>query len=339
MEKHVTGIFWRACVALTALAFTAIAANAQNILFNPGFETGSTNLVYYPDNFGLIVTNQSAANWTILTGQNIATDPTNILRLAFRTSTNSPAGPTYTGSQFNVPFSGINNSGSAVTAFGGSYSLRMFGPFSNFCCTASGAYQQIYSSDVPAISNNTEWVLSGRALNWSGDPMFSVGSGAVNFGVLQIQFFDAATNFLGLAESNQLGTNMVVDVWTNISVIGDAPFGTSSIQVYALHVGFDGAGTALGSIFWDDLSLTNAGFAPPPPPIVTNQFQAVILTGNQICWGTVSNASYQPQYSDDSNTWVNVVGTNVVQQLLPGDGTTNCVFAPTHKFYRVLQQQ
>ena len=39
MEKRVMGIFWRPCVALIALTFTAIAANAQLVL-DGGFEAG-----------------------------------------------------------------------------------------------------------------------------------------------------------------------------------------------------------------------------------------------------------------------------------------------------------
>ena len=334
MEIHVMNTFWRVSVVLIVFSFTVIATKAQNVLLNTGFETASTNLVYCPDYTGVILTNTSAANWTVIVGQNIATDSTNCLTLAFRTATNSPSSGTYEEPDFGYTYPGVNNSGSATTALSGSYALRTFGPFSNFCCTASGAYQTISSNSVQAVSNNTIWVLSGSGLNWSGDPMQSIGPGVVNFGILQIQFFDAATNFLGQIDSAQLGTNLAVNVWTNISVTGIAPDGTTQIRAYALHVGMSGA---LGSIFWDDLSLTNAGVAPPPPPIVTNEFGVVIQTGNRLCWPTVVNTSYRPQYSDDNVTWVNVIPTNAPQQLLPGDGTTNCIFATFHKFYRVLQ--
>jgi hypothetical protein len=98
-----------------------------------------------------------------------------------------------------------------------------------------------------------------------------------------------------------------------------------------LHVGQNGV---LGSIFFDDLSVTNTGVAPPPPPpppIVTNQFQAVIQKGNQVCWLTVSNTSYQAQSSDDNANWTDF------GSRMPGDGTTNCAFGASHKFYRVQQ--
>ena len=88
-----------------------------------------------------------------------------------------------------------------------------------------------------------------------------------------------------------------------------------------------------GSVFWDDVTLSYIGMAPPPPPIPTNHFEAVIQIGNQICWGTTSNASYQAQSSDDNSNWTNIGSP------LPGDGTSNCVFAVSHKFYRVLKLQ
>ena len=56
----------------------------------------------------------------------------------------------------------------------------------------------------------------------------------------------------------------------------DLACGNSPIEFHGLHVGMS---AALGSIFFDDLSITNVGVAPPPPPpppVVTNQFQAVI---------------------------------------------------------------
>jgi hypothetical protein len=323
--------FYRACVSLIVFAVTAAAANAQ-LLLNPGFETASTNLVYPPDANGVIITNTSAASWTVLGGQIYPNDPTNILRLAFRTSTNSPASGTYTEADFGQSFLGINNSGSTNTAHSGGFALRAFGPFTNLCCQASGAYQAISSNNVPAISNNTIWVLSGSVFNWSGDPMQNIGGGVVNFGELQIQFYDGASNYLGQADSAQFGTNLAVNVWSNISVTATAPFGTAEIRAYALHVGMS---AALGSVFFDDLSLTNIGVAPPPLPTPTLE-PAGIRKGDQVCWPTVVNTSYQPQYSDDNVLWVNIIATNAAQQLLPGDGTTNCIFSTSHKFYRVL---
>jgi hypothetical protein len=335
MNRHFIRGFWLASIGLIVFACLAIGTNAQNILQNPGFETASTNLIYYPDANGVIITNQSAANWTVFQQQNTPTEPTNALSLAFRTANTGPQSGTYTEPDFSYQYFGVNNSGSATTALTGNYALQTFGPFTNFCCGAAGVSQWITSGTVPAISNNSIWVLSANALNWSVNQMQNIGPGVTQFGSLLIQFYDANTNWLGQYENAQLGTNMPVDVWTNISVTGTAPEGTTQIRAIVQHVGMSGA---LGSILWDDLSLTNAGVAPPPPPppvVATNA--ATILAGNQLCWPTVVNTSYQPQYSDDNSTWVNVIATNAPQQLLPGNGATNCIFAASHKFYRVVQ--
>jgi len=320
MEKRVMGIFLRTCVVLISFAYAAITANAQ-VLTNGGFETAGTNLVYQPDSLGVIITNASADSWTIF-------------EQAYRTGTNSPADGDYTEADFGYTYPGIKNSGSAVTAHSGGFSLRALGPFSNFCCTASGAYQVITNSITQAVSNNQIWVLSGYGLNWSGDPMASFGGGVVNFGEIQIQFLDAGGNFLGTADGPQISTNAALNTWISCSVTGTAPAGTTQIGFYALHVGMSGA---LGSVFWDDLSITNIGVALPPPPVPTLQ-PAGIRAGRQVCWPTVVNSSYRPQYSDDNVNWVDILATNLVQRLLPGDGTTNCVFSTNHPFYRVLRQ-
>jgi len=317
MEKHVMGIFWRACVVLTVSAFTAPAANAQ--LLNGSFESPGTNFIYQPDANGVILTNTSAAGWTPF-------------ELGFRTGTNSPSSGTYTEADFGYTYPGINNSGSATTAHTGSFAARLFGPFSNFCCTASGLFQTITNSINQAVSNNQVWVFSGYGLNWSGDPLASFGADA-NFGLIQIQFLDAGGAPLGTTDGPHLGTDTPVDTWISCTVTATAPAGTAQVTFFVLHVGMTGA---LGSIFWDDLSVTNIGVTPPPPPPPPLE-PAGIRAGVQVCWPTVVNTSYQPQYSDDNVVWVNIIATNAAQQLLPGDGTTNCIFSTSHKFYRVVQ--
>jgi hypothetical protein len=326
MEKRVMGIFWRPCVGLILFAFTAITAHSQ-VLTNPGFETAGTNYGF-PDvgdgNFGNIpITNIFATGWT----------PAGFSYVA-RTGTNSPQSGSYEESSEGYDYVGINNSGSATTAHTGGYALRAFGPFTNGCCLGSGAFQVISSNTVAAVSNNTIWVLSGYVLNWSGDQMSFDNVGLTGFGLLQIAFLDTNGVAIGTPQDGtHYDTNLVLDTWTPTSVTATSPAGTVSIAFYALHVGQNGA---LGSAFFDDLSITNTGVAPPPPPpppVVTNQFQAVIQTGNRICFPTISTASYQPQSSDDGSTWANI------GLLTPGDGNTDCVFSVTHKFYRVQISQ
>jgi len=323
MEKRVMGNFWRPCVGLILFAFTAIMANAQ-VLTNPGFETAGTNYTF-PDNGDgsfPIISNTFAAGWTPNGGAYVS-----------RTVTNAPQSGTYEESSFGYDYVGINSSGFTNTAHSGGAALRAFGPFPGACCVGSGAYQILSSNTVAAVSNGTIWVLSGFVLNWSQDPMVDAGIGVTGFGLLQIAWLDATNGLIGSQDGFHWDTNTVQDVWHPTSVIATSPVGTASLQFFALHVGM---AEALGSMFFDDLSITNIGVAPPPPPpppVVTNQFQAVIQTGNQICFPTISTASYQPQSSDDGSTWTNI------GLLAPGDGLTDCVFAAPHKFYRVQISQ
>ena len=166
MEKRLMGITRRLCVALIAFTFTAIAANAQNVLLNGGFETAGTNYTFPDAGDGSfpIISNTFAASWNPNEGYSA------------RTVTNGPQQGTYEDSATATDFVGINNSGSATTARSGVASLRTFGPFPNICCTGSGASQMISSNQNAAVSNNTIWVVSGYGLNWSGDPETGFGN-------------------------------------------------------------------------------------------------------------------------------------------------------------------
>lgn len=318
MEKRIMANVCRCYVIIIALSFAASGAHAQ--LINGDFETAGTNYIF-PDAgdnaFGNFpITNIFAAGWTP-NGSYVA-----------RTATNGPQQGSYeeTGG-IGQDWYGINQSGTNITARSGGYSLRTFGPFPTTCCTGSGASQLISSNTVPAVSNNTKWVVSGYGLNWSGDPMTNHGIGIVRYGTLQVAFYDVTNTLIGAAiDSGHLDTGTVQNTWISCTVTGTAPEGTVSVGAWALHVGMEGA---YGSVFWDDITLTYIGTALPPPPVVTNQFEAAIQTGNQVCWPTISTASYQPQSSDDGSTWSNITA------LTPGDGNTDCVFAVPHKFYRV----
>ena len=316
MEKRVLGINWRLCVALIAISFTAIAVNAQ--LTNPGFETAGTNYTWPDAGDGAfaIISNIFATGWSVNSGY------------AARTLTNAPAQGTYEDAATGTDSPGINQSGTTNTAHSGGASLRVMGPFPAVCCAGSGAVQLKTGASV---TNNTRWVATGFGMNWSGDPMQSLVIGSVGFGLMQIAFYDGTNGLIGTPIDGLHITNGTpVDTWISCVVTADAPPGTVSVGVWGLHVGMAGA---VGSIFWDDMTLTNIGTAPPPPPIITNDFQVVIQAGNQLCWTSVVTASYQPQASDDGSTWTNI------GSLLPGDGNVNCAFGTSHKFYRVLQSQ
>jgi hypothetical protein len=318
MEKRLMGIIWRLCVALIAFTFTAIAVNAQ--LINGNFEQAGTNYTFPDTGDGSfpIISNTFALGW----------NPNGFY--SARTLTNAPQQGTYEDASTGYDYVGINQSGTTNTARGAA-SLRTFGPFPATCCLGSGAVQLISSNQNAAVSNNTIWVVSGSGFVWSGDPLLDDGLGVTGFGCIQVAFYDVTNTLIGSPiDGPHLDTNTVLNTWISCSVTGIAPPGTVSVGAWAIHVGMDGA---LGSLFWDDMSIVNTGVAPPPPPVITNDFQAVIQAGNKICFPTISTASYQPQSSDDGSIWSNITA------LTPGDGLTDCVFAVSHKFYRVQVSQ
>jgi hypothetical protein len=319
MEKRTMANVCRTTAIIIGISFAAFSTNAQ--LINGGFETAGTNYILQPDSLGVIVTNTFAAGWT-----------PNGPAFVTRDLTTSPSMGVYEESDFGYDFVGLNQTASGVTAHTGTAALRTFGPFvTPPDADASGASQEITNNFAgQVVSNGQIWVVSGYGLNWSLDPLNPQGVGSVSFGILQVAFYDATNGIISTANSNEITTNTPLDTWTSCTVTGQAPPGTAGVAAFAFHIGNNGG---LGSVLWDDVILTNIGIAGPPPIIVTNQFQATIQQGLKVCWSSVVNASYQPQFSDDNVTWTNI------GSLIPGDGTSNCTFAVTHKFYRVVQSQ
>jgi dihydroxyacetone kinase DhaKLM complex PTS-EIIA-like component DhaM len=217
-----------------------------------------------------------------------------------------------------------NNSGSPITVHAGGFALKAYSPGG---WNGSGAFQLITNNVIPG----QQLALTGWGLNWSGDPFTNLTGTAQQFGFIQIQFKNSSGANIGggFDSPNMYPTNMPLDTWISTSVTGTAPVGASQVLIQVLVVGF---GATSGSLFFDDLGLANLN-----APIVTNIFHDTIIAGNQICWGTITTATYQAQSSPDSNTWTNVGG------LIAGDGNTNCTFDAgrytNHKFYRVLQMQ
>ncbi|MBT8119660.1 MAG: family 16 glycosylhydrolase, partial [Gammaproteobacteria bacterium] len=146
---------------------------------------------------------------------------------------------------------------------GGTQSIKMYGPFNPN--GAAGAYQPV---DVTA---GRTYDLTAYAMSWDPDP---VGLG--NVGILQLTFWDGPG-----ASGNQLGGNIEFFVdsdpssanttltpqdgadisdWTEMSVSGVAPAGAVSAQAFLLHIQ-SGAGGVGGSIFFDDVSLSEAAVA------------------------------------------------------------------------------
>jgi len=108
---------------------------------------------------------------------------------------------------------------------------------------------------IPASAGNRV-DSSAYAINWSGDPW-------TRLGLLQLAFFDAGGNGLGVVETfaasdtsqaYQLTPKTGADPgeWTLMEVSGIAPAGTVEAQILLLHIDIGGG----GALWWDDASLT-----------------------------------------------------------------------------------
>ncbi|HTS19705.1 MAG TPA: hypothetical protein VMP11_19170 [Verrucomicrobiae bacterium] len=298
MEKRIMAIVCRHSLALFAVSlFIGASAHAQ--LVNGGFELGSGYYTNVDDS--LIST--AAVGWVQFND-------------AARLST--------------------NDTGLAETAHSGLYALKCYGPQADNPDGGpggSGAYQTITN----AVYANQVWVLNGYGLTPSSDPMSDNTPLAFSYAQMLIAFYDSTgTNQLSslggpeLLANNNPTNPTPADTWISCSVTAAAPAGAASLRVTVVHVGDS---LSSGSIYFDDLSVTNVFSPPPPPPPTTNQFNLAIKSGTEICWPTTTNVSYQPQFSDDNANWTSLQG------LTPGDGTTNCVFGFTHKYYRVITSQ
>lgn len=141
---------------------------------------------------------------------------------------------------------------------GGSQSLKLFG--------FDGGADQF----VP-VTAGTTYEASVWAMNYSADPFNHLA-------LLALSFLDADGNLLGDAVSLFVGQidgddsfqqlapqdGAQVSDWTRLSVIGQAPAGTTTANVLLLHI-FDAANSDPASaVYFDDASLT----AVPAPAAV-----------------------------------------------------------------------
>ena len=141
---------------------------------------------------------------------------------------------------------------------GGTQSLKMYGPF--VVDGAGGAFQ-FDNTVVPGTTYNA----TAHVMNWTGDPL-------TNLGIFQVTFWDGVDgtgNQLGplhelFVDSTDDGTNIYLPVedgaeitdWTELSQSLVAPAGTVSARIFLLHI--QNAPVTGGSIFWDDVSLSEA---------------------------------------------------------------------------------
>ena len=218
-----------------------------------------------------------------------------------------------------------NDSGFA-SAHSGQFSLKCFG---STTWDGEGAYQKCYSNTV---SVGQVWVLNAYGMTPSSDPLTNTSplGGAQPFGDVLLQFHNAAGGQISGYGATIVNTLSLQDTWQSVSLTGTVPAGTAYISVYVMELANGAAAFETGSVYFDDVTLVQLN-----APIVTNIYHEAITSGNQVCWQTTTNASYQAQFSFNNVTWVNVGSP------IPGDGTSNCTFDASGsfggRFYRVLE--
>ena len=193
----------------------------------------------------------------------------------------------------NASFEDTDASGGDVAgasgwfSFNNSYSSsNLFGPPVFFVNPTAHSGTQVlkqYGGDggsgqggVAASAGDTV-SASVYAQSWAGDAFN-------NLALLQIAYFDAGDNLLGVDEifADSIGNQAYlltpqdgadISDWTLMEVAGVAPVGTASAQILLLHILTDGT-PGTGAIFWDDASLE---VSPIPVPAAVWLFGSGLL--------------------------------------------------------------
>ncbi|NNF59745.1 MAG: hypothetical protein HKN06_00300 [Gammaproteobacteria bacterium] len=156
---------------------------------------------------------------------------------------------------------------------GGSQSLKLFG--------FDGGADQF----VP-VTAGTTYEASVWAMNFSADPFNHLA-------LLALNFLDADSNVLGEIFSavgqiggddsfQQLATRDGAEVsdWTRLSVMGQAPAGTTTAKVLLLHVFDEANANPASAIYFDDASLTIAPVPDSDADGVTDSTDNCTLVAN-----------------------------------------------------------
>lgn len=134
----------------------------------------------------------------------------------------------------------------ATVARTGNQSLKIFGPFFPF--GGSGATQRIPTAPGELVDASV-WALNAGP---SADGL--VGE---NFGLMQVQFYNAAGATLGPAlDSPRVTAASPVGEWQLLTVSTIAPPDAAFAEILLLHVQLNDPVTG-GSVFFDDASLTS----------------------------------------------------------------------------------
>lgn len=239
----------------------------------------------------------------------------------------------YHGKQPGAPFNGADLdttndyyylSATPVSVWDGYYVSRTF---------VTGRDNGIYQNNLPATPGAT-YHAGGYFYVSSSDPMADPA-----WAVLQVFFKDAGGNTLLTCNSRQMGgpanSFFPNDTWTAVQVTNGAsadlvaPAGTVSASVQVYEYAQAGGN---GSVWFDDLYLSPAGAALPPPfPIACS-----VSGGNiHLTFPTVSGITYQVLSTD---TPTNPRSTWLTNATVTGDGTVQMVpdsIGATKRFYSV----
>lgn len=212
-------------------------------------------------------------------------------------------------------------SATPVSVYDGNYVCRTY---------AGEADNGIYENNLPATVGAT--YHAGGHFYVSGlDPVTGLA-----WVVLQVMFKDAGANTISTFASPQIGTNFSADTWTFLQISNTtggldlvAPAGTVSATCQIYEYAQQGGG---GSVYFDDLYLTLARAAPPPPFSITPS-----VTGGQIniTFLTANGIIYEVLYTGDPH---NALSTWQTNSTVIGDGTVKSVpdtLGAAARFYRV----
>ncbi|MFN4242197.1 MAG: hypothetical protein ACK4PI_03065 [Tepidisphaerales bacterium] len=151
----------------------------------------------------------------------------------------------------------------ATVARTGNQSLKIFGPFFPF--GGSGATQRIPTAPGELVDASVWALNAGPAAD---------GLVGDNFGLMQVQFYNAAGATLGPAlDSTRITAASPVGVWQQLTVLTVAPPDAAFAEILLLHVQLNNPVTG-GSVFFDDASLTSV---IPEPSVAAMLPSAALL--------------------------------------------------------------
>jgi len=209
-----------------------------------------------------------------------------------------------------------------VSVYDGDYVCRTY---------ASNPDNGLYQVNVPAVVGAT-YRAGGQFYVSSLDPM----TGAA-WTVLQVMFKNGSGGTISTFATSQIGTNFTTDAWTSLQVSNAvaggldlvAPAGTASITCQVYEYAQQGGG---GSVYFDDLYVTQASQAPPAAVTITPWEDGGSM---YLAFPTTAGVTYEVLYAGGLTS----AGSWQTNTTVAGDGTVKTVSDPIGagpRFYRVL---